>query len=76
MVSTGPDSEPGINGGIMGAQQFPLGVINTVQVKSLAAAQAKIEAAGGKLVFGPLDIPGVGNHTYFADLDGILFGIL
>ena len=36
----------------------------------------KVEAAGGKKVHGPNEIPGVGVHAYCADPEGNLFGIL
>ena len=75
MVETGPKDAPGINGGIMG-QEFPQGVINTVQVDSLEEATARIEKAGGKRKHGPNEIPEVGTHSYFEDLDGNLFGVL
>jgi len=75
LVMTGPQGTPGIDGGIMPAG-FSQPVINTVVVESLDEAQARIEAAGGKKVYGPNDIPGVGRHAYFADPEGTWFGVL
>ncbi len=75
MVTTGPKTAVGIDGGMMSAS-FPQAVINTIEVKSLSTAQASIEMAGGKLVQGPYDIPNVGKHAYFSDLEGTLFGVL
>lgn len=75
MVTTGPKTAVGIDGGMMSAS-FPQAVINTIEVKSLTAAQASIEKAGGKLVQGPYDIPNVGKHAYFSDPEGTLFGVL
>jgi predicted enzyme related to lactoylglutathione lyase len=75
LATTGPDDVPGINGGIM-ARTFPQAVINTAEVESLDDMLAKVEAAGGKMVHGPTDIPGVGRHAYCSDPEGNLFGLL
>lgn len=75
LLTTGPDGSPGINGGIMG-KHFDQPVINTVEVESLADATQRIEAAGGKKVRGPNEIPNVGIHAYFIDPDGTIFGVL
>jgi len=66
---------PGIDGGIM-QREFPRSVILTVEVESLPEYLKKVEAAGGKVVTQPRDIPGVGTHAYCADPDGNLFGLL
>lgn len=75
LMTTGPDSTTGINGGIM-RRHFAQAVINTVQVVSLKETTANIEAAGGRRVDGPNEIPGIGMHCYFSDTDGNLFGVL
>ena len=75
LATTGPDTEPGINGGFMG-RALDQAVINTLEVDSLVEATSRIEAAGGKVVHGPNDVPGVGTHAYFADPEGILFGVM
>jgi len=75
LLSTGPKSAPGIDGGMM-RRAFPQAVINTIEVESLPEALARIERAGGKKVHGPNQIPGVGLHAYCADPEGTLFGIL
>ena len=75
LVTTGPDDEPGINGGIMG-REFDQAVINTLEVESLDETLKKIEKAGGQKVHGPNEIPGVGMHAYCSDIEGNLFGVL
>ena len=75
LATTGTPEKPGINGAIMG-RHFPQAVINTIEVDSLAETIRKIEAAGGRKVQGPNEIPGVGLHAYCADPDGTLFGVL
>ena len=75
LVTTGPEGTPGIDGGIM-HRHFPQAVINTVAVDSMEETLAKIEAAGGKKVNGPNEIPGIGMHAYCADPEGNIFGVL
>ena len=75
LVDTGPGEAPGIHGAIM-KREFPQAIINTVEVDSLEETLKKVEAAGGKKVHGPNQIPGIGIHAYCADPDGILFGVL
>lgn len=75
LVTTGPDDAPGINGGIM-RRHFPQAVINIIEVESLEDVLAKIEAAGGRKVNGPSEVPGVGLHAYCEDPEGNLFGVL
>jgi hypothetical protein len=75
LVTTGPEDTPGIDGAIM-HRSFQQAVINTIQVDSLQERLAKVEAAGGKLVLGPNEIPGVGQHAYCSDPEGNLFGLL
>ncbi|MGV8041036.1 MAG: VOC family protein [Thermoanaerobaculaceae bacterium] len=75
LAKTGEADSPGIDGGFM-HRHFPQAVINTMQVDDLEATLALAQEAGGKLVHGPADIPGVGRHAYCADPEGILFGLL
>ena len=75
LLTTGEEGTPGINGGLM-HRHFPQAVINTIAVASLAETIAKVEAAGGKKVNGPNEIPGIGTHAYCSDPDGNLFGLL
>jgi predicted enzyme related to lactoylglutathione lyase len=75
LVTTRPDGTPGINGGLM-KRQLDQSVINTSEVDSLEETTRKIEAAGGKLVHGPNEVPNIGTHAYFEDPDGTLFGVM
>lgn len=74
-ITTGSDDSPGINGGLMG-RHFQQGVINTIKIDSLADYILHVEAYGGKLVHGPTQIPGVGQHAYCTDPEGNFFGLL
>jgi uncharacterized protein len=75
LADTGTSEAPGINGAIMD-RHFPQAVINTIEVESLDETIRKVEAAGGKKVHGPGEIPGIGLHAYCTDPDGNFFGIL
>ena len=75
ITTTGPDDEPGINGAFM-HRALDQAVINTLEVDSLEETTRQIEAAGGEVVHGPNEVPGVGTHAYFADPEGILFGVM
>ena len=74
LVNTGPDSERGINGGIMN-RHFPQPVINTIEVESLDEAIARVEQAGGTSIHGPNEVPGVGLQAYCTDTEGNIFGL-
>jgi predicted enzyme related to lactoylglutathione lyase len=76
LVTTGPDGEAGINGAIMGRHFQEQAVINTAQVENLDATLKAVEAAGGRKLAGPNEIPGIGMHAYCADPEGNMFGVL
>ena len=75
LVTTGPEDARGINGAIM-HRAFPQAVINTVAVESLQQTLERVNQAGGKVIHGPNEIPGVGMHAYCVDPEGNMFGIL
>jgi predicted enzyme related to lactoylglutathione lyase len=76
LVTTGDDSQPGINGGLMRRQQPGQPVVNTIDVPSVDAHIAKITGAGGEIVVPKMAIPGVGWLAYFKDPAGNIFGIM
>lgn len=75
LAATGPDDAPGIHGALM-SRQYDQKVINTLDVEDLDAAIKSVLAAGGKQLSDPGDIPGVGRHSYCADPEGTVFGLL
>ncbi|MBI4082371.1 MAG: VOC family protein [Candidatus Lambdaproteobacteria bacterium] len=76
MATTGPDSEPGINGGIMKRQHPQGSTYNTVAVKSVDAILKKITSSGGKVALPKMAVPGVGWLAYFQDTEGNTMGVL
>ncbi len=80
-ITTGPDSEPGINGGLMkrmapvdgcGFTAFPC----TAMVDSLDATVATAVEAGGTVEHPRMPIPGVGWLAYLKDTEGNVFGLM
>lgn len=76
LISTGPDSEPGINGGLMKRRDPAGSVYNTIKVDSVDDCIKKVEKNGGKIVVPKMAIQGVGYLAYFTDTEGNLFGIM
>ena len=75
LATTGPDSQPGINGGIMRHHDGAARTVCTIQVDSIESALQKIEDAGGKNVVPKMAVPTVGWLAYCTDTEGMLFGI-
>jgi predicted enzyme related to lactoylglutathione lyase len=75
LVRTGPDSQPGINGGIF-VRKGPVGHVNTIQVESVDDFAARVVAHGGQIVVPKMAIPGVGYLAYCKDTEESIFGIM
>lgn len=76
LVTTGPDDQAGINGGIGKREDPAQSVINTIGVASLDEFVEKITAAGGKVVAPKMTIPGVGYFALCQDTEGNSFGLM
>jgi predicted enzyme related to lactoylglutathione lyase len=77
MASTGPEGEPGINGGI-GRREAgkPAETVNTMSVASIDDTIAAIKAAGGTITMDKHDIPGVGILALALDTEGNQIGVI
>ena len=75
LVTTGPDDQPGINGGIMRRREDMPPTFNTIGVSSVDEVLAKIAANGGTIVMPKFPIPGIGYQAYCKDTEGNMFGI-
>ena len=80
-IRTGPDSEPGIDGGIGSVSDTPVSggqplTQVTVSVADLDDALVRVLAAGGRVVEGKIPIPGVGWYATCAEPGGLLFGLV
>jgi predicted enzyme related to lactoylglutathione lyase len=81
LIQTGPDSEPGINGGLIRRRhpidgQGVIAYVCTVAVPDLDETLARVAAAGGVLAVPRMAIPGVGWLAYAKDTQGNVFGMM
>jgi len=83
MIHTGPDEQPGINGGLM-PRRGPLpesqaavnAFVITVDVDDIDASVERGKAAGGSIALPKLPVPGIGWLAYLKDPDGNIFGMM
>lgn len=75
LIMTGPESQPGINGGLL--QRNPPGcpAVNSIDVPSVDEFTDKVIKQGGTVVMPKMPIPGVGYVAYCADTEGTIFGL-
>lgn len=75
LVTSGPDSEPGINGALgQRSDDLPVPVF-VIGVEDIDSAMGEVEAAGATLVSPKIPIPGVGYSAYFTDTEGNRVGL-
>jgi predicted enzyme related to lactoylglutathione lyase len=70
-----PTSPGAINGGLMRRSQETPTPVLTIDVESVDQALEQVEAAGGKVVRGRTEIPGMGAFAYFTDPEGNTLGL-
>ena len=76
LTTTGPDAEPGINGGLMIRQgSMGPGTTNVMGVESVDAAVDKIKASGGTIIMDKFAVPTMGWVAYATDTEGNQFGV-
>jgi predicted enzyme related to lactoylglutathione lyase len=76
LITTGRETEPGIDGGLSKRTEAEPSTVNTIDVPSVDKFVEKIEANGGKIVRSKAAVPGVGWLAYFKDPEGNLWGIM
>ena len=76
MISTGPESEPGINGGMLPRHAPGQPCVNTVSVANLDEALTAAVANGGKVAVPRMAVPTVGWLAYVQDPDGNMIGMM
>jgi predicted enzyme related to lactoylglutathione lyase len=83
MIHTGPDDQPGINGGLMprrGDLPAPMAAVNafviTVDVDDVEACVALAQTLGGSIALPKMAVPGIGWLAYAKDPDGNIFGMM
>ena len=81
LIKTGPDDQPGIDGGMIKRRgkidgQAVIAYVCTVKVASVDAAVARATTNGGVNVVPKMAIPGVGYLAYCKDTEGNIFGLM
>ena len=83
LVTTGPDGEAGINGGILPRRgpapadgQAVNGFVCTVEVASCDDYLDRVAKAGGRVAVPKMRIEGVGWSAYCVDTEGNIFGLM
>lgn len=76
LITTGPDSEPGINGGLQPRREAEQPCVNTVVVENVDSTVDQIVKNGGSMASPKMSIRGIGWLAYCKDLDGHMIGIL
>lgn len=83
LITTGPASTPGIDGGLLprrGDPPVPGQSVNafvcTVDIENLDDLLARVPAAGGQVVVPKMPIPGVGWLAYVTDTEGNILGAM
>jgi predicted enzyme related to lactoylglutathione lyase len=83
LVTTGPDSQRGINGGLLPRRgdrpatgQSVNAHVCTVEVESVDATLTKGTGLGATVAAPKMPIPGVGWLAYLTDPEGNIFGVM
>ncbi len=76
LTTTGPDSEPGINGALQQRENTNMSTMNTIETPSLDEALALITRNGGKIIQHRRAVPGVGYTAICVDTEGNPFGLM
>jgi predicted enzyme related to lactoylglutathione lyase len=81
LIKTGPDSDPGINGGMIQRQggidgQAVTSYVCTIQIASVDDCLRKVQAHGGTTVVPKMPIPGIGWLAYCKDSEGNIVGVM
>jgi len=81
LITTGPEDEPGINGGLTLRRgeidgQAVIAYVCTVNVTDVEASANTATANGGQIAVPKMAIPGVGWLVYCKDTEGNIFGMM
>ena len=81
LITTGPNEQPGINGGLVRRQgeldgQAVIAYVCTVDVANVDASTNTATSNGAQVVLPKMPIPGVGWLVYCKDTEGNIFGMM
>jgi uncharacterized protein len=75
LVTAGAEGDRGADGALIGRGDIHRAPVLVVGVESLDDAIAAVERAGGEILQGRMEIPGVGWSAYFRDPEGNTVGL-
>lgn len=83
IIVTGPDGQPGINGGLVlrrgdppGEMQAVNAFVCTVEVPQLDETLGRMGPLGGRMALPKMPVPGVGWLAYIKDTEGNILGLM
>lgn len=76
LITTGPEDQPGIDGGLTRRDEPTATTVNTIAVDDVDRAMARIVEAGGSVVTPRMAVPGVGYMAYCIDTEGNRLGVM
>jgi predicted enzyme related to lactoylglutathione lyase len=81
VITTGPDSGPGINGGMVRRRgaidgEAVIAYVCTIDVENVDDVVGRSTAAGATVALPKMAIPGVGWLAYLKDPAGNIFGVM
>jgi len=81
VITTGPQEQPGINGGLVRRRgpingDAVIAYVCTVDVPNVDEYTEKATKAGGQLALPKMAIPGIGWLAYCKDTEGNIFGMM
>lgn len=76
LTTTGPNTEPGINGAIQKRVNSSMSTMNTIEAPSLDEVLTQVTGNGGKILQHRVAVPGVGYMAICADTEGNPFGVM
>jgi uncharacterized protein len=80
LITTGPDSEPGINGGMAMREKEMKKAASvwsiTIGVENIDEALKKVEKADGKITMKKMGLPNVGWFANFKDPEGNIISLM
>jgi predicted enzyme related to lactoylglutathione lyase len=76
LIMTGPEDEPGIDGGLGKRDRPDEHTTNTIGVDSVDDYVAKVQESGGLVTMPKSAVPGVGYLAICADTEGNVFSLM
>lgn len=81
LATTGPDEEPGINGGLIRRRgaidgTAVIAYICSITVPAIDEYMERVKTNGGEIVVPKMPVPGIGWLAYGKDTEGNIFGMM